>query len=276
MTEPRRILLHVDRTATMPLRFEVAIDLAERFDGQVAAQYAVTPAIVAAPTGLVASPAASSVAAQAMLRLDEDRRQAARAAFERAAAGSGRLHWIEADGDPFDSLTRRARYADLILLGQPDPSGPHAADQPAALIPDLLLHSGRPGLILPRSFSPAPVGTRVLVAWTPSAEATRALALSLPWLQRAQAVDLVSFGDRSRQDLEDCAAYLASHGIESQRRTGPATESVGEYLLSEASDRGSNLRVMGCYGHSRMRERLLGGATRTLLESMTVPVLMVH
>ena len=67
-----------------------------------------------------------------MLRLDEDRHQAARAAFERAAARSGRLHWVEADGDPFDSLTRRARYADLILLGQPDPNGPHAADQPTA------------------------------------------------------------------------------------------------------------------------------------------------
>lgn len=276
MNDPRRILLHVDRSPSMGRRYRAALALAERFDARADAQYAVTPAIVAAPGGLGASPVASSVAAAAMLRLDEDRQQAAKAAFESAAAGSGRLRWVDPSGDAFESLIRHARYADLVLLGQPDPDGGHAGEQPASLIPDLLAQSARPALVLPHAGSDGPIGGRVLVAWTPSPEATRAVAAAMPWLRRARAVDLVSFGSRAAHELDALADYLGAHAIDCKARPAPQTDAIGESLLSEASDRGSDLLVMGCYGHSRMRERFLGGATRTILESMTVPVLMMH
>jgi nucleotide-binding universal stress UspA family protein len=276
MTDPRRILLHVDRSPSMAQRYRTALELAERFDARTDAQYAVTPAIVAAPGGLGASPVASSVAAAAMLRLDEDRQQAAKATFDSAAAGSSRLRWVDARGDAFESLVRRARYADLVLLGQPDPGGGQAGEQPGSLIPDLLAQSGRPALVLPHAGNGGPIGGRVLVAWTPSPEATRALAAAMPWLRRSRAVDLVSFGPRAVHELDDLADYLGTHAIDCTARPGPQTDAIGEYLLSEASDRGSDLLVMGCYGHSRMRERFLGGATRTILESMTLPVLMMH
>ena len=126
-----------------------------------------------------------------------------------------------------------------------------------------------------------PVGRVALVAWKPAREAARAVAAALPLLRAAHKVHVAIWPEAGQDPGEDggrqIAGYLGSHGVHGEiSRSGPATREVGEYLLSMASDVGADLLVMGCYGHGRLREWALGGATRSVLRSMTVPVLMAH
>ncbi len=124
-------------------------------------------------------------------------------------------------------------------------------------------------------------GQRPIIAWNASREAARAVKNAMPFLEPADIVDVVTFHPREGRDVHgelpgaDIALHLARHGIQVdvQRLEGDDID-VGNALLSHAADRDSDLLVTGCYGHSRLREWGLGGATRTILRSMTVPVVM--
>src|SRR5690606_4452572 len=148
---------------------------------------------------------------------------------------------------------------------------------------DFVMRCGRPVLLVPYAGRFEAVGRRVLVAWDAGREAARAVRDALPLLKRAEHVEVVSFNpDRpgARHGPipgADLAAYLARHDVKVHvsQQHGDDIE-VGEQILSRAADLHSDLIVMGAYGHSRLRELALGGATRTLLASMTVPVLMSH
>ncbi len=122
-----------------------------------------------------------------------------------------------------------------------------------------------------------------MVAWNASREAARAVRDAMPLLEQSQSVDLVTFRPKSSQGAHgelpgaDIALHLTRHGINVDvQQLGGTDIDVGNALLSHVADRGSDLLVMGGYGHSRLREFVLGGATRTILSSMTVPVLMAH
>ena len=122
-----------------------------------------------------------------------------------------------------------------------------------------------------------------MIAWNASREAARAVKNAMPFLERAEAVDVVTFHPHTGRDAHgelpgaDIALHLARHGIQVDvQRLDCDDIDVGNALLSHAADRGSDLLVMGCYGHSRLREWVLGGATRTILQSMTVPIVMAH
>jgi nucleotide-binding universal stress UspA family protein len=165
------------------------------------------------------------------------------------------------------------------VIGQP-----HAADA-SGVEPDfaerLLLSGGRPLLIVPYAGEFGDVGKRALVAWNASREAARAVTDAIPLLREAQGVQIVAFDPEGAAHGEipgaDIGLYLARHGIKVtvSQQTAPDVD-VGNQLLSRAAELGSDLIVMGGYGHSRLRELVLGGVTRTLLGSMTVPVLMSH
>jgi nucleotide-binding universal stress UspA family protein len=122
-----------------------------------------------------------------------------------------------------------------------------------------------------------------LIAWNASPEAAHAVHAAIPLLQRMQLVKAVIFNPGSQPPEvfgmppgEPLKAFLAQHNITAEIMTPAAANSVGDTLLSLATDQGFSLLVMGCYGHSRMRELLLGGTTRTILRSATLPVLMMH
>jgi len=145
----------------------------------------------------------------------------------------------------------------------------------------LALGVGRPVLIVPRYGTFETVGERVLVAWNGSREATRAVHDALPLLKLASSVTVLSIdpehdtGDRIPG--ADIALHLARHGVAAEGMSTVGLDiSVGDLLLSRAADLGADLIVMGAYGHSRVRELVLGGATRHILQHMTVPVLMSH
>src|SRR5215471_6305021 len=143
--------------------------------------------------------------------------------------------------------------------------------------------SGRPILVVPYVGNFADLGRRVVIGWNASREAARAVNDAMPLLTSAETVTVLTIdpreGPRAHGELPgaDISLHLARHGVKAEiERTVSADLPVGEVLLSRVADLGADLLVMGAYGHSRARELLLGGATRSLLRSMTLPVLMSH
>jgi nucleotide-binding universal stress UspA family protein len=175
-----------------------------------------------------------------------------------------------------------ARAADLIIVGQPDPDDPET-DVGGGFPASMVIDSGRPALLLPYAGSLPSTFSQVVVAWNGSREAARAASDALPLLTAADRV-LVIAAEAQGQAAEaidvsevDLAAFLARHGVKvNARRIAGVDVGTGDWLLSEVSEAGADLLVAGAYGHSRLREFVLGGVTRTLLLSTTVPLLMSH
>lgn len=142
------------------------------------------------------------------------------------------------------------------------------------------MESGKPALVMPRAGRFDTVGRNVLIAWKPTRECARAVEAALPLLQRAREVHAVSWGEDSFGPAETTFGLVRAlrwHGVECTAQRYPEEPGkLGELLLSAAATQGSDLLVMGAYGHHRLRELLLGGTTRSILRSMTLPVLLAH
>ncbi|MEB0139350.1 MULTISPECIES: universal stress protein [unclassified Undibacterium] len=175
----------------------------------------------------------------------------------------------------------QARYSDLVVIGQTN------RDEPSpSVLPDfpeyLIMNSGRPALIIPYAGEFDHIGKRPLISWDASREATRAVTDAIPLLKKAELVQVAIFNTKSVPDAHgeqpgaDIALYLARHGIKVEVSVHKTSTDIGNALLSLAHDFDSDMLVMGGYGHSRLREMIMGGVTRTILESMTVPVFMSH
>jgi nucleotide-binding universal stress UspA family protein len=207
--------------------------------------------------------------------------------FEQLAAAAG-VNSVESrlvDDDAGGGMTLQARYCDLVVLGQINPD-----EAVPGLMPDfpeyVVMNCARPVLVVP--FASQLMGKfsepckRPLIAWDASMTATRAVTSALPLLAQADQADLVVFNADDQPDAHgeqpgaDLALYLARHGVKLNVINQTIELDTGNALLSLAADRGSDMIVMGGYGHTRFREIILGGATRTMLASMTVPVLMAH
>jgi nucleotide-binding universal stress UspA family protein len=180
---------------------------------------------------------------------------------------------------PDDGLAQLARFADLVVVSQDDPDEAPAGS--VVRIPDyVILNSARPVLVVPRCDTPAAVPARALLAWNGSKEAAFALAAALPLLQGAGAVtiaDLVGTArSEYREQLDEVQGWLARHGVRADCLLPTVDGDHGRALLDLARERGCDLLVMGCYGHGRLRELCLGGASRTVLAQATLPVLLAH
>ena len=145
----------------------------------------------------------------------------------------------------------------------------------------MVLAAGRPALVIPYIGAGETLGERVLVAWDGGREAARAVNDALPLLERAASVGVLvinpSRGGHGEQPGADIALHLARHGISVDAEHLEARDiSTGNALLSRLADQNIDVLVMGAYGHSRLREMVLGGVTRQVFQSMTVPVLMSH
>jgi nucleotide-binding universal stress UspA family protein len=275
---PKDILVHLDAGPRAAMRLEVAARLAVRHGAHLTGLF-----VVDVPLPLVMDPAGGGAALASLL---EDLRSAAledaskaEAAFRARCDRDGiAQEWRVEDGTTADRVTAAARSVDLVVLGQPDPD---AAEQPgAALLDDAIFFSGRPVLVVPYAGSFSTIGRRVLVGWKPGREASRAVHDALPLLAGAELVTVLSVNPGGGpEDLPGAAMcrHLARHGIVAEAaRTEAAGLAEGDALLNAAADLGADLLVVGAYGHSRLREIVLGGVTRTLLDRMTVPVLFSH
>jgi nucleotide-binding universal stress UspA family protein len=171
-------------------------------------------------------------------------------------------------------------YADLLVLGQHHPSIAPGTAPPAGFVESALIDTGK-ALIVPHTGSFQAIGHEVLIGWNATPQAAHAVAAALPWLRGARHVHVLESAQassrRGSSDELDIAQYLHGHAVSATLHgDGRAEADAGDALLSLASDVGADLLVMGCYGHSRARELMLGGATRIVLQTMTLPVLMAH
>ena len=207
--------------------------------------------------------------------------QQARARFDSVVkpAGTQRAEWRTADGTRAETVALHARYADLVVINQTDPESPDATH----FGDSILLSVGRPVLLVPYVGQVTRFGQNILVCWNASREASRAVTDALPLLKKAKRVTILSvdgaasYAGHGESPGSDIALYLARHGVKAVAApTTSGAVDVGSVILSRAFDLEADLIVMGAYGHSRAREIILGGATRTLLQSMTMPVLMSH
>jgi nucleotide-binding universal stress UspA family protein len=177
-----------------------------------------------------------------------------------------------------ETFTRLARTFDLSVVKQPEPDRDDTAQD---MLEAALFETGRPTLIVPY-IQKEPFSTkRVLCCWDGSRAAARAMGDALPILQKAGSVKVltISTGKFDERDVKgaDLATHLARHKLQVELVRVPAADiDVASAILSHAADSGATLIVMGGYGHSKMRELALGGATRGMLQSMTVPTLMSH
>ena len=274
-----QLLVHMDALPNAQQRLEAARRLGQAQGAAVTALYAVMPRFVQLPF----APEIGPGIAASLQDIDDQQRRLARSAFDQALATPGTaVEWAEIRDDPMmAAFAQQAFYADLMVLGQHDPSTDPSFGVPSDFAENVMLMSGKPALILPYAgLPPAVIGETVVIAWKPVREAARAVGAAMPLLKRARRVVILSWSGDDENVVGkrlDLRGYLRLNGVEaSWQEQGNETSGLGELLLSRSFDLGADLLVMGCYGHSRAREWVLGGTSRTVLESMTLPVLMSH
>jgi nucleotide-binding universal stress UspA family protein len=215
-----------------------------------------------------------------------DRAHAVRAMFERfvvrhdvvvqeahAGADHATASFAAVTGREEDIVAQQARLADLTVVPHPD-AGEDVSSSDA--LHAVLFDSGRPVLISPQVV-PAKIGSRVCLAWNGTAESASSVLAAMPWMQRAEAVAILSADGYQRRGpgAADLAAYLALHQVHADIVTFRAAGgSVGAGLLGAAGEFGCDLLSMGAYSHSRLRQLILGGVTRHVLEHAKLPVMM--
>lgn len=274
------ILVHVDqsRNAAERIRIAAGIALAENAHLIGVAMTGVSRWMYANSAPMFADP--GMVINLEFLR---EKAQGALVEFERIVQSLGvdSYEMRLVDDEAAGGLSMQARYSDLVVIGQTDLEDPSPSVPPD--FPEyVVLNCGRPVLIVPYVGHFKTVGERALIAWDAGVPAARAVSAALPLLRRARIAQLAVFnpqrdlGKHGEQPGADIALYLARHKVKVNVSEQDAYSDTGNALLSLATDFASDLIVMGGYGHSRFREILLGGVTRTVLDTMTVPVLMSH
>lgn len=272
------ILLHVDDSSACNSRVKAAVRLAKQFDAHLTALYVVLPTnfpiFLEVPIGpeIIKSHRKTLWGAAAK----------ARKVCEDIAADAGiTLEWRAVEGLLMDTLNEQGRYCDLIVLGQHDPSD--KSDKSEGVADHVVLESGTACLVVPYIGTSTKKMKNILIAWNGSMESARAVKDAVPFLKQAKRVEVLVINPEQQKVKEgdvpggDVSAYLARHGVKVEAHSIHNKQiDAGDVLLSHASDFSADLLVMGAYGHTRLREKVLGGLTKHLLGHMTVPVLMSH
>jgi len=276
----KNILVVVDNGPRAAQNVRLAVHLAKTYEAHLTGLYAASlPAgVVGFDGGYVPDP---------LLMLSKQLEEAAIAAHQIFDAEVARVdgvltEWRQHIGSAITSVCVNARYHDLVIMGQFDPQHPQSG-VPVDLAEGVVLGAGRPVLVVPYAGDFDHIGQRILIGWDAGREATRAVTDALPFLRRAEHTTVMTawpeISDMAHGESAgaDIALFLARHGVNVEVKREPGVGlNVGELLLSVAADLDANLLVMGLYGHSRLRELMLGGASHAILHSMTVPVLMSH
>lgn len=273
------LLVHVDSSRAGPERLDAAIALAARHDAHLIGLYVLTYPYI---QGFVRQQLGEDVLRQQAEYVVDAARKAEMDFGERVARAGIRAEWRCVEGQAEPAIALHGRYCDIIVVGQRDPEHEQIGADPE--LPDRLLVSvGRPVLLVPHIGAYPHIGDRVMVAWDSSRLATRAVNDALPLIAKAKKVVVMavnpSGGAEGHGEIPsaDICLHLARHGINAEAQHVFADDvDVGDILLSRAADMSIDLLVMGAYGHARWRELVLGGATRHMLDHMTMPVLMSH
>jgi nucleotide-binding universal stress UspA family protein len=272
----RDILVHVDGREAGRRRVRFAVDMAARTGARVAGLH-VTPPVEVPP--LYKPSLVAEVAAEISSKLALDAHAAAAIFSEEATRHLPDACWFEAEGDVVQGIVDKARYADLVILGQYERQGSPEA-HPLPVAHSLVVRCGRPVLVVPVAVQPSALA-RIAVAWDGSREAVRAIHDAVPLLRLAQSVQIVMVispsDEGSEVDGERLAAHLANHGIPVASNVLQIRSAEETEALQPRIERGDyDLLVMGGYSHPRWLEFIFGGTTRSILLSSKIPVMVSH
>jgi nucleotide-binding universal stress UspA family protein len=283
----RKLLLPLTSTAAGEAALSTALTVARLWNAHVTALHVRVDGRDVAP--LAAEGLSAAMMAEMLAAIEQesaDRAQAVRAMFDqfvaahgvtvqeaRFGAGGATASFATVTGREDDLVSQQARLADLTIVPHPE-AGEEVASSEA--LHAVLFGSGRPVLIAPRH-APAVIGRRIALAWNGTAESASAVWAAIPWLQRAEAVRVLHSDDYQRHGPGAPALldYLALHGVQAEPAGfRPVERDVGAGLLRAVRDFGADLLCMGAYSHSRLRQLILGGVTRHVLEKALLPVMM--
>jgi nucleotide-binding universal stress UspA family protein len=283
----RKILLPLTGTAAGEAALSTALTIARRWNAHVLALHVRVDSRDVAP---LAGEGLSGAMIEEMMSATEkessDRAQAVRTMFDRfvvrhdvvlqdahPSSQHASASFAAVTGREEDIVAQQARLADLTVVPHPD-AGEDVSSSDA--LHAVLFDSGRPVLISPQK-APAQIGTRVCLAWNGTAESASSVMAAMDWMQQAEGVAILSADGYQRRGpgAADLMAYLALHGVHAEPITFRSVNgSVGAGLLAAAAEFGCDLLSMGAYSHSRLRQLILGGVTRHVLEHSALPVMM--
>lgn len=277
----KTILVHLNNEARVSRLLGAAMQLALPSNSHVTGLFVVP----AAPAKSPLFPMISGNAIQTAIDAYRQTGANIRKAFEEATAtqpvvAEWRLYNARRPGY-VEGVLENARSAELVVAAQKEGDWDYAE---MFDVPDwLAMESGRPVLVVPKSGTIEPIGEHVLVAWNNSRESARAVFDALPLLIRAKDVTVLVVEEADKPETKgdlagaEICATLARHGVKvAAQQVKPGRGDAGVELLAQAASHKADLLVMGCYGRSRLREFVLGGASRHVLQNATIPVLMSH
>lgn len=288
------ILVHADNSANSEVRLDYATRLAAEHDAFLTGLYVGSPSGAAGEPERRGAYAVPDLGGRSLreyerkmdevssMRTEHARFAAdsARQRFEARAGETGVRHeWSHVDGAMMDALTHSARFCDVAVVGQP---GRDSVRRFGETVTDhLILSVGHPILVVPTLPAGFSVGKRIMIAWDRSPLATRAIHNSRPFLRHADSVHILAINlepeTHGGKPGSGICEHLARHDIEATPiHVRGATESLADVLLSQARELDADLIIMGAYGHSRLRERILGSTTSQLLNTSPVAMLMTH
>lgn len=275
----KHIVVQADDRKPAERRLKLAIAVANRFGASLEAVFPRTPPYL--PLAMDGAVSAQILDAQRESMAEAE--AAAKAIFDGCigALASKDATWTVREGPAVNVFNDRARYADLVVVGQTDPDTQDSAIE-YDLAAQAVMDAGRPVLIVPYAGDYEASFENVVVAWNRSREATRAIGDAMPFIEAAKKVTVLSVNLKPRPGESDepgtsLVNYFARHGIEAENSQFSSTDmDPGDLILSRVADLGADLIVMGGYGRSRLRELILGGATHDILAHMTAPVMMSH
>ena len=267
------LLVHIDDTKWCKQRVYDAVNLAERNDAHLSGIY-----IRHIPVVSVYSDTAAATVYAELERQGVERAEEAESKFNQwTHSWRTKSSWRAEVGDPAGIVAKHAAHHDIVVLGQRD------SNRDPSISPEIVdrvaIESGRPILVIPNHGAKKSIGKRILVAWNGKKEAVRAVHDALPFLIEADAVEVASINSNRDTDIPclDITEHLSRHGVQVEGGNAETkSHHTGEAILYLAQNFGADLIVMGAYGHSRLREYILGGATRHILEKSKVPLLLSH
>ncbi len=268
----RNILVHVHEDDGQEARLAAALDLVRTFDGHLICVQ-VTPYYYY----VASDPFGGYYALPELIEAETKREEEDRGRIEARLHGENiSWDWIRYDGDASRCLVSAARLVDLIVLSQA--VRPPAAQEPIPAVADVAIHARTPVLAVPRNTKGMNATGTAAVAWNGSLEASHALRFALPMLRRAAAVHIITVVEEGAGFPPTSAcSYLSRYGINAELHEIHREErSVPDALLAGVSSVDADYLVMGAYGHTRLREFLLGGVTRSLIGGSPVPLLLAH
>jgi nucleotide-binding universal stress UspA family protein len=268
----KAILLFANEDDALESRMQVGLDLARAFEGHLTC-FQVTPF----GAFISADPFGGMYVLPGVLEKLGEEEDAHRARTEAKLGREGiSWDWVLRDGQAAQMLVDHSRLTDLVVLSLP--SVGRRANGPLSVSADVALHARSPVLAVPPGMTSLDCSGVAVVAWNGSTEASHALRFALPILRLARSVHIVTVTeDAAAYPATDASHYLALHGIGSElHQRPPHEEEVAHVMLAAATELGASYIVMGAYGHSRIREAVLGGATGGMFERSHLPLLVAH